>query len=62
MPGNPRAPFHRRHKLSLQGLALWTMMAMPVALFFAARAGLDAIVLALLVVQGMGMLLAVRVG
>ena len=62
MPGNPRLPFQRRHKLSLQGLALWTMMTVPVALFFAARAGLDAIVLTLLVAQGMGMLLAAWVG
>jgi len=62
MTGNPRAPFHRRHKLSLQGLALWTMMTVPIALFFVARAGLGAVVLTLLVVQGMGMLLAVWAG
>jgi hypothetical protein len=38
------------------------MMLVPIALYFAARAGLDAAVLALLVAQGMGMLLAAWVG
>jgi hypothetical protein len=59
---NSREPFHRRHKLALQSLALGMMMLVPIALYFAARAGLDAVVLAFLVALGAGMLLAVWVG
>jgi len=57
-----KIPFQRQHKLALQGLAFWVMMLIPIALYFAARSGLDKAVLALLVTLGVGMLLAVWVG
>lgn len=59
---SPQEPFQRRHKFALQSLAFWTIMLLPVALYFAARAGLDTAVLALLVALGVGMLLAAWVG
>lgn len=62
MPQSSKELFERRHKLALQGLALWFMILVPVALYFAARAGLDIAVLALLVALGVGMLLAAWVG
>jgi len=62
MSENSKVPFHRRHKLGLQGLSLGAMILVPVALYFAARAGLDTSVLALLVTLGVGMLLAAWVG
>lgn len=62
MPENSRGSFQKRHKLALQGLALWAMMLVPVALYFAACAGLEHSVLALLVALGVGMLLAAWVG
>lgn len=57
-----KAPFHRQHKLALQGLAFGMMMLVPVALYFAARDAKDTAVLALLVALGTGMLLAAWVG
>ena len=62
MSENSKVPFHWRHKLALQGLSLGAMILVPVALYFAARAGLDTSVLALLVTLGVGMLLAAWVG
>jgi hypothetical protein len=62
MPQNSKTPFQRQHKLALQGLAFWAIMLLPIALYFAARAGLDSAVLALLVALGVGMLLAAWVG
>lgn len=61
-PQDAASPFQRRHKLALQGLALGTMLLVPVALFFAAREGPGHGVLALLVTLGVGMLLAAWVG
>lgn len=58
MPENSQEPFQQQHKLALQGLAFWAMMLLPVALYFAARAGLYTSVLALLVALGVAMLLA----
>jgi hypothetical protein len=57
-----KAPFHRRHKLALQGLAFGAMMFVPVALYCAAQSGRDTVVLALLVALGTSMLLAAWVG
>jgi len=62
MPKNSTPLFQRQHKLSLQSLAFGTVMLVPIALYFAARAEVDNAVLALLVAQGVGMLLAAWVG
>lgn len=62
MPKNSAPPFQRQHKLSLQSLAFGTVMLVPIALYFATRAEVDIAVLALLVAQGVEMLLAAWVG
>jgi hypothetical protein len=62
MSEHVKASFHRRHKLPLQGLAFGTVMLVPIALYYAAQADVDIAVLALLVAQGVGMLLAAWVG
>jgi hypothetical protein len=62
IPNGTDRSIQRRQRLTLQGLALGTMLLVPVALYFVARAGLEHSVLALLVTLGVGMLLAAWVG